>query len=380
MKKNIVFLLGMAIVALFAVSGCGSKSKKIFDENGVRILDVKLDLTEPSIDELFSKCEPVQLDSDPQCLIARIGKTICVNDSIIILDDSKSNVFLFSGDGDFLNQIGSKGKGPEEYYLCYYITMSPDDAAIFLVNPMGELIKYDKTGKFIGKKRLEGKPNYYACEMTEGDKMVIYSAVDIDEAALMVANSSTGEISYEDWYEDFQINFQSPAPLYKYDGNIYFAAPFTTDVYEVGDSSLQLKYTWKLSPDGMIKEYLEDIRNMESRQEKNERFNYDRVNGIIKDAPVFNAETKKYYYLVLETGYGEGSTRKSIFYNKDNDDYVVFTKFKEGISFRPIFMNDEYALCQVPYCEVETYNKLFGLNIECTGDENPLLAKFYFKE
>ncbi len=50
------------------------------------------------------------------------------------------------------------------------------------------------------------------------------------------------------------------------------------------------------------------------------------------------------------------------------------------MSFRPVYMNEEFVLCQVPYNEVDIYNQMLGLNLKCSEDENPLLAKFYFKE
>ncbi|MDE7145019.1 MAG: 6-bladed beta-propeller, partial [Duncaniella sp.] len=101
------------------LSGCTHQSDKIATSYEVRELKVNLELTEPSYHELFDSCRIIKLESEPQSLLAGIDKAQCVNDSILLFDMRRSVVCLFAPDGQFLNRIGERGDGPEDYIMCY---------------------------------------------------------------------------------------------------------------------------------------------------------------------------------------------------------------------------------------------------------------------
>lgn len=378
-RINILELL-IFLLCILPILGCGKQKDEKATTNEVVQLVVDMTTTEPSYKDIFIGCELIKLDSDPQALLARIYKTECAGDSIIILDKSKGNLMLFSSSGKFLNKIGSKGDGPDEYYFCYDFAIHPGSGNLTLLNPIGEMIEYNMNGGYISRQALKGKPNYYACQWIDNDKMARWSCVDYNEGALVVADITDNKILYEDWHDDSDINFQRTNPFYKYGEITYFTPPFSGEVYHVGDSCLNLAYIWKFNPESIKKDYLDEIRAIEESNKANDKLNSDFKNCLIKDFPIFNAETGKYYYIALETGVGEESVIKSVFYSKDNDEYVVFTRFKEGMSFRPLYIDSRYALCQIPYNEIPIFNDLLGLDIQCTEDENPVLAKFFFKK
>lgn len=366
------------LATLLALAAC--KSDKLPASGRTKELIVNLAPTDPSYKEFFKQCDVIKLDSDPQAIMSMIKKVDVFNDSLLLFDRNKSNVFLFASDGKFLNRIGTIGEGPEDYYLCYDFNIHPTRESVCLLNPMGELVEYSKGGRFINRYPLTGKPNYYAFQWMTDSITAMWSIANEDEPAIEIANIFDHKVFHEDWYEEFFINAKRKDPFYRFGDTVYFTIPLGNDVYSVTDSCLELSYSWKFSPQNITNEYLDEIRQIEERNDMNELLNRDRRNGTMKDVPIFNGETTKYYYVALETGIGEDSTVKSVFYRKDNDTYTVFTKFKEGISFRPVFMNEDFMLCQIPYDEVDIYNDVFGLNFTCEEDENPLLAKFYFKK
>lgn len=367
---------------LIFLSGCSTQPDKKLDSDIARDLYVDLTLSEPSYHTLFSTCKLIKLDSDPQSMMSRIDKAICIKDSILLLDMPRSNILLFSPDGRFLNKIGTQGEGPEDYYLCYDFSINPslDAEVVSLLNPMGELIDYSIAGKYIKRHKLEGKPNYYSFQWIDSNRAVIWSCVEETESGLSVFDMRNDSVIYEDWFNDRKIDFQRYITLFENNNNIYFTPPLTNDVYLVGDSCINLEYSWHFSPSNITKEYLDEIRIIEDSREKNQKLIRDRRDGTLKDVPIFNGETKKYYYVALETRDGDEISIKSVFYSKDSNTSMVFIRFSEGMSFRPIFMNEEYVLCQVPYDEVDIYNHLLGTDIKCSDDENPVLAKFYFKK
>jgi hypothetical protein len=66
-----------------------------------------------SLSYLGTKIEYIPLETDSSCLIHRISD-ISVSDSFLFVSDN-NRLLLFNRGGKFLRQIGSTGRGPEEY-------------------------------------------------------------------------------------------------------------------------------------------------------------------------------------------------------------------------------------------------------------------------
>ena len=366
------------IAILLALAACSSDKDRV--ASTPQLLEVKLDASKPSYKDLFHRIELIQLESDPQSLIGYMDKAMCIGDSIIILDMSRSSVFLFSPEGRFMNAIGQRGDGPEEYLMCYDIAYNSTTSNISILEPRGTICDYSLSGNFIEKQKLPSKPNYMACDWFNADNMILWSAVNEDECGVSIVDLKSGKTVLEDWKRDRMLDMQRLKPFYQYRGEVKFCPPMTNDVYAVGDTCLRLDYVWKFYPDNITEEYLNEITTIENSSEKNKRLINDLKNGILKNVPSFNGETSLYYYVALQSGIGEEARYLSVFHCKANNKNIVLNELKEGISMHPLFMNDDFMLCQVPYDEVDVYNKLFGLHLTCEEDENPLLAKFYFKK
>lgn len=268
MDKKSVSFIGTFIPMLLVLSGCGLQSDKTSESNAHKELSVDLKLSEPSYKDIFMGCELIKLDSDAQSLMSTISKVICFNDSILMLDRPKSNVYLFSSNGNFLNKIGTFGEGPEDYYLCYDFAVHPTTGIISLMNPMGELIDYDKDGKYLCRHKLSGKPNYYAFQWMNNETTAIWSIVDKNETALTVLDLNNSNVNFDDWYEDADINFMRMDPFYTHNNVISFAPPLSNDIYILGDSCLKHRYSWNFSPINIPKEYLDEIRSIDNSHKK----------------------------------------------------------------------------------------------------------------
>ena len=371
--KRFVFALCFVLAVL---SGCKKQPDKT-DET-IELLNVDLEVTNPSYKDLFSRVELIMLESDPQAMLGSVDKVEAVGDSILILDMYRACVCLFSPDGHFLNNVGARGNGPEEYLSCYDFSLNPSQSAVSLMSPQGELVKYTLTGKFLERQDLPPRHNYFACEGLDNGTMAFWSIVNSDENGVSVVNPNTNEIVYEDWNNDRIVDMSRMKPFYSFKGKVKFSAPLSNDVYNVGDSCMTLEYKWVFRPDNISKSYVEEIASIEDTSVKNNKLISDTKSGTLKGIPSFNGETAEFYYVALQTGIGEDAEIKSVFYIKTTDRSIVFVKFKEGVSFHPVFMNDEYVLCQIPYDEISIYNELLHLDIKYTEDDNPVLAKFYF--
>lgn len=382
MKKIILaaFIAAIAVTSFAFLSGCSGKSRQDNDYNNPKVLHVLLESTKPSYKSLFDRVEVIKLESDPQSLIGYLDKAICIGDSILILDMNTSSVMLFSPDGKFLNTVGERGDGPEQYLMCYDVAYNKSTNAISILEPRGILNEYYANGRFISKIQLPSKPNYMACEWKDADKLALWSAVNEDECGVSLIDVKMDKTLFEDWKRDRMLDMQRLKPFYLYNDEVKFCPPLTNDVYSMTDTCLSLDYTWDFSPVNIPKDYMEIIASIENPQEKNKRLISDLKMGNLSNVPVFNGETSVFYYVALQTGLGDDARYLSVFHDKDNKNCIVFDQFKEGMTLHPLFMNEDFILGRIPYSEVDTYNDILGLKLTCEEEENPLLVKFHFKK
>lgn len=50
------------------------------------------------------------------------------------------------------------------------------------------------------------------------------------------------------------------------------------------------------------------------------------------------------------------------------------------MTFNPVYVNDEYVLCQIPETEFDIYNGIADSGLVYNEDDNIVLAKYYFKK
>lgn len=367
-------------LAISCLAACSGKTERDNDADSPKILQVSLQPTSPSYKDLFDRIEVVPLESNPQALIGYLDQTICIGDSILVLDMSRPAVLLFSPKGKFLNSIGERGEGPGEYLMCYNVAYNCSNHYISILEPHGTINEYSPDGRFISKLQLPSKSNYMAFQWLKPEELALWSAVDEDECGVSVVDIKSGKTVFEDWERDRMLDMQRLQPFYQYRDGVKFCPALTNDVYTLADTCLRLDYTWHFSPANIPQEYLNEISAIEKPHEKNQRLILDLKNGVLKNFPSFNGESSVFYYVALQTGIGDEVRYLSVFYDKNQGRSLVFNQFKEGISIHPLFMNEDFLLCQVPYHEVDVYNQQFGLNLIREEDDNPLLAKFYFKK
>ena len=366
----------LSVMLLLVLFGCG----KTTDKTNKFALVLKPDLREKEISykKLFSGCEIIEIETNVECLLSNIDKMICKGDSIYIFDMHLSNLYLFSSDGKFLNKIGERGQGPEEYIQCYDFSLYPNSDIVSMLSPYGEIINYHNNGKYSDRKKLPDKPNYFACSWINSKEIALWSAMDMSEPGLTVYDVDAEKIVCEDWYNDRMLDMTRLNPFFQNDQNLFFAAPMSFSVYEFKDKSFEKVYEWDLNNRFISEGYIQMINRINNQSEKNDRLISDMETGELI-CPFFNGENERYYYISLLRGIGEKASAINILYEKSSGKSLTFQKLSEGISIYPLFMNEDYLLCLIPYNEVNTYNKLFNKNLVKSEDENPLVARFYFK-
>ncbi|TKG94503.1 6-bladed beta-propeller [Puteibacter caeruleilacunae] len=160
MKKSLiseVFPSLWLIVLMFV----GCTSGKNNDGGIIEINDSNVQTVE-SIDltEMFdTDCSYMALETHEGCLIGDIEDMQFHDDKLFILSSvsGDNEVLVFDAKGHFINKIGVRGRGPEEYVAISAFGVNPYGKYVVLVDPLKEKIhKYDYSGKYLESLKPKG--------------------------------------------------------------------------------------------------------------------------------------------------------------------------------------------------------------------------------
>ncbi|MDR3184121.1 MAG: 6-bladed beta-propeller [Prevotellaceae bacterium] len=116
---------------------------------------IKVDINQTGIldyNDYFASVNLTPLETNEESLIAQIDKLYITDKYIIIFDQKAMNILLFEINGRFLNKIGSKGNGPDEYAFFNDIQFNKKDSMIYAHERFRNCIyTYDLSGKLIKK-------------------------------------------------------------------------------------------------------------------------------------------------------------------------------------------------------------------------------------
>lgn len=365
---------------LLVLTGCFGHSANTGQEDNIVTLDADFNSESPSYTDFFDRVETIPLETNDSSLIATASKILVADDRIVILDFKSSTVKKFLSDGSYLGQIGNKGQGPEEYLMVYDISYNKDRQYLSMLSPYGEIVNYTLDNKFVDRVELPAKPNYWAAEWINGDRMMTWSAVESDEPGVCLIDPYSGTEFMTDWYNCLEFDLLSMNPFGLYDGKPYFAGSLTNDVYEITADSLKLSYRWDFGKDNISENYRESLRNIDDRQIRHDKVRDDLGKDNHKYDFKNNWQTDKYYIALMLISPYPDVRYKSAVYSKENKSGVCFSKFKEGMTFMPVYVNDEYVLCQIPETELDIYNGITDSKLVYNEDDNIVLAKYYFKK
>ena len=376
-----LFILSIMMVSTpIILTGCSGSSGNTDQEDNIVTLKTDFNAESPSYSDYFDRVETIPLETNDSSLIGVATKILVVKDRIVVLDTERSTVKQFHIDGSYIGKIGNQGQGPEDYLTVYDISYNKDRKYLTLLSPYGGIVNYTLDNKFVDRVELPAKQNYWAAEWISGDRMVTWSGMPSDEPGISLMEPYSGTEFMTDWYNCFDFDFLSTTPLSSYNGKFYFDGPFTNDVYEITPDSLKLSYRWDFGKDNISESYRESLKKITDSETR-----YNRViDGIGKNNHKYNFEsnwqTDKYYIASMLVSPYPDIRYKTAVYSKENKSGVCFSKFKEGMTFMPVYVNDEYVLCQIPETELDIYNGITDSKLVYNEDDNIVLAKYYFKK
>ena len=109
-----------------------------------------------NLSAIYDTIEYIKLETTQECVIGSIKKILPYSNRLYILDDMYSNIFVFDNNGHYLNSIGKKGTGPDEYIFIDDICIDNITERLFVLdNSQNRIQVYNLEGNFITSVKIE---------------------------------------------------------------------------------------------------------------------------------------------------------------------------------------------------------------------------------
>jgi hypothetical protein len=183
--KHCLYIFG--ILLLSALAGC---TTDISDESCPTIaIEDAIQINSPQFGDnnYFDSCRVVKLETNDSCLISEISSLEVYKEWIIISDRASLKVLLFNGNGEFIRQIGSVGRGPSEYLSISTFFVDQKRGRINIIDPMLQaIVSYDLDGTFRDKTRCDNRNIAYLREafLTDDATLFCYSGTNWEENSI----------------------------------------------------------------------------------------------------------------------------------------------------------------------------------------------------
>ncbi len=321
---------------------------------------------------IYDSIKFLPLETNENCLIEKIDKICFTKNSLIILDNgrSQSQVLCFDKLGRFKFKIGNEGKGPGEYYSIANIAVNGNKVYILDVN--GKILCYDLTNNKLLNEKNTGLPGQEICILNDSIYFIrCNGGFPLNKKGYYLYRLNRGKVNGEFFPFPKELNSGSEDidRLFKFNDKVFFNLPYSNVIYEFNNNTF--KPHLKIDFNGHYKPYKEIVRSMNEKCSPYEfpikLFMFIENSNIIdglsgftetekyitgtyhyaNSAPMFiynkmghktvnvkNIKTNENIFLGRgEIAFTDDNYYVSYFYKSDFDDYAV--KYKERIHDDP---------------------------------------------
>lgn len=247
MKKNsfILFLLSLFITSCVTNNEDDNKSQSVIDH-----LTFTNNENYPLRDIAYNTFNIIALETNDECLIRNIMEARPYLSYLYVLDNS-GTLFVFDRNGKFINQIGRKGNGPDEYLkLSSFFINKNEDRIVIIDDFKNKMYNYDLTGNFINSKSTDPSIKYtnYSMMTEEGDILLNYIInFDDNEAYSIIDGEDCSKNEYLKSYAPIEVkgylySFSNHPMSESVDGNINFIMPLCDTIFEYSNKQYRPKY------------------------------------------------------------------------------------------------------------------------------------------
>ncbi|MDE5688484.1 MAG: 6-bladed beta-propeller [Paramuribaculum sp.] len=386
--------LAILLLSVLIFGSCQSKSEEL--EKG-RIIHVDIEPQEVAVEDLFDRIEVVPLETTDSALLVFIDRARVDKNEIFLNDRRTMKVYRFDDKGRFKNTIGRIGQGPGEYAQAYDFDVDPYSGNVFIITPYGDVNEYDRNGNYLQSFNPPSK-RYSEINRVDDSHWLTWEGCYIGENAISVFNNDFTEEVFAPNIPRHMANTAYSSPNFFHNGGeLYATFSYDRNVYKVTADSMMIAYTWDFGSENLDEKSLEkhDINPYEATEE----VNMHRTWNFISDTSIKCSLERQslnsrynfvvYYYTVEMDPVTRRGVGPIVFYNVIHDRKTgksyVFDKLTNGMSISEfLLMTDDYMLVMIRPNELPLYEEYLPEGMKLSDidpdDDNPVLARFYFKK
>ncbi|MDE5688487.1 MAG: 6-bladed beta-propeller [Paramuribaculum sp.] len=379
-----------AIVACILLYSCSS-TLSVEDE---RTIDIELIPQKVVFEDIFGYIEVVPLETNDSSLITWDFHKELTDSDIYIFDFGANAAFRFSQKGTFKNCIGKKGQGPGEYPFAYGFDVDAKSNRAYIVSALGTLYEYTLSGEFVRESQLPWRYNYHQIHQLSDGNWASWTYSDLENPALSIINRERDSVlcSFDVPVHIADRMFSQPK-FFKYNGDLFVGFGFDRNVYHLSSDTMTVAYTWdfgeKNISENMLAEY-DKMRDGGDWTDLQDNFRNDsrRIYQLSSHCSNNRYDYVLVYYLEKIYDLPENERKSEgyhIFHDKKTGKTYVVDKFSNGLTGMDVYgMTDDYMLCRIEMESLPLYEEYLPEGMKLSDidpdDDNPVLARFYFKK
>lgn len=350
-------------------------------------VNLKLDSsnTQESINlsQIFSACSTVRLETTSKSLIGAISD-VKFSDELIFVGDGfvTDAIFVFRNNGEFVNKISKKGKGPGEYIRLDSFDINESKKEIYILdNQQSKLVVYDFDSKFLREIKLGFRAFNFVFDSNKfyfDRQNAILRGDNSDKFNLFICNNE-GEITkqlieYLPYVHNYGGVLSGGEPVQiAYKGQISYISALDNRVIEI-------------SNDEVVREFV---------------VNYDRFPkiDIFKKIDAKHTHPLTVLDIFKEEGYvinfrhlssrnniyfewKEGEASRFLWYNKKTNNHLFSKALVNDLNDMPIgrlfYLDNNFAYSYIEDLSILSERVLTENNIKI--DSNPIIIKYTIKQ
>ncbi|APY12036.1 hypothetical protein BWZ22_12710 [Seonamhaeicola sp. S2-3] len=218
--------------------------------------------------DLISSIEIIPLETSPNSIIGKVHNILFCSNYYFIHDKRNNKLLRFNHNGEFLNNIGTIGKGPGELLSISDIAINDKKKFISILDTkLRKIFRYKFSGEII-----DSRPLYYMIWQHEyGEHNSIFTASKVQKNlrtpsiasySLILADSNSVPLGLGFKNPDNPNSLVSRKPLRKFGDKIYYHHPYSDGIWRVDDSGLVPEIKFEYDEKGLPSDAWE--RNLNS--------------------------------------------------------------------------------------------------------------------
>lgn len=214
----------LSFATLLLAVGCGRTAAPVSERIQVEFNN--------SINPLANVVESVilvPLETDSEHLIGSMADIIVTDDSYVVIDGQNGNIFRYTLDGRFLNAIGRRGNGPEEYV--HINDVQYRDSSLYVYSVPSKIQHFSLDGTMLGARTFDDQELGVMSWLTPDGVLTYYGYGSGREGRFALLSGDSPKFFYPS--DEKVMNLTPAAQIFSASGDSVFVVDSYSDVVKL---------------------------------------------------------------------------------------------------------------------------------------------------